>query len=58
MVVSRGCGDWRDECCDAFPDDLDVTCGDQYLTCGAAKQAAVGTAVGVVGCYRACMGFN
>jgi hypothetical protein len=58
QVMSEGCNDWESECVGASPDDENVTCGDQYLTCAAAQHAVQGTLYGQVWCYRACMNLH
>ncbi len=55
VAVARGnCGNWQDECAEMYPNDENVSCGGQALSCIAAQHAATGTVVGVTYCSRDC----
>jgi hypothetical protein len=58
QVMSEGCNDWEADCAGDSPNAEDVTCGDEYLTCSAARHAVTGTLSGQVWCYRACMSLD
>jgi hypothetical protein len=53
-LAAGQCGDWQGECADLYPDDENVTCAGQALSCRAAQSAAQDTVLGVGLCYRYC----